>query len=76
MVVAGGIGLAPLRPVVDAVKADPDRFGRLHLCYGAKTPSDRLYIGETFRLRRCQCVDVSETVDRSGDDTYQPGGTR
>jgi len=68
VVVAGGIGLAPLRPVIDAATAAPDRFKRLHLCYGAKTPDDRIYIAETFRYRRCRCVDVAETVDRPDDD--------
>jgi anaerobic sulfite reductase subunit B len=68
VVVAGGIGLAPLRPVIDAVTAAPDRYQRLHLCYGAKTPSDRIFVAETFRYRRCRCVDVAETVDRPDDD--------
>ena len=68
LIVAGGIGLAPLRPVIDAIKSDPGRFGRMHICYGAKTPADRLYIGETMRLRKCRCADVAETVDKPDDD--------
>ncbi len=68
VVVAGGIGLAPLRPVIDAVTMAPGRFGRLHLCYGARTPADRIYVGETFRWRRCRCADVAETVDHPDDD--------
>jgi NAD(P)H-flavin reductase len=68
VIVAGGIGLAPLRPVIDAVQADPGRFGRMHICYGARTPADRLYVGETMRIRRCRCADVAETVDRAEDD--------
>ena len=68
LVVAGGIGLAPLRPVIDAVQSDPGRFGRMHICYGARTPADRLYIGETMRLRKCRCADVAETVDKPDDD--------
>jgi NAD(P)H-flavin reductase/formate hydrogenlyase subunit 6/NADH:ubiquinone oxidoreductase subunit I len=67
LVVAGGIGLAPLRPVIDAVQSDPGGYGRMHICYGAKTPADRLYVGETMRLRRCRCADVAETVDRADD---------
>ncbi len=67
LIVAGGIGLAPLRPIIDAVQADPGRFGRMHICYGAKTPADRIYVPETMRLRRCRCADVAETVDRPDD---------
>jgi NAD(P)H-flavin reductase len=68
LVIAGGIGLAPLRPILDAVQSDPGRYRRLHLCYGARTPSERLYTGETLRLRRCGCADVAETVDRGDAD--------
>ena len=37
-------------------------------CAVAELPPDRLYIGETMRLRRCQCADIAETVDRADDD--------
>ncbi|MFE7607047.1 FAD/NAD(P)-binding protein [Streptomyces celluloflavus] len=46
LVVAGGIGLAPLRPVVHAVLAAPHRFGRLNVLAGARTPHDLLYRDE------------------------------
>ena len=68
VVVAGGIGLAPLRPVIDAVTMAPGQHGRLHLCYGARTPADRIFVGEMFRWRRCRCAEVAETVDHPNDD--------
>ncbi|MEU6379796.1 FAD/NAD(P)-binding protein [Streptomyces sp. NPDC046909] len=43
LVVAGGIGLAPLRPVVLAALAAPHAYGRLNLLAGARTPEDLLY---------------------------------
>jgi NAD(P)H-flavin reductase len=46
VVLAGGIGLAPLRPLVKAVLAAPDRYGRLNLLAGARTPADVLYRDE------------------------------
>ncbi|MFJ3336211.1 FAD/NAD(P)-binding protein [Streptomyces sp. NPDC086766] len=48
LVVAGGIGLAPLRPVVQAVRAAPGAYGRLNLLVGARTPADLIY---AHRLR-------------------------
>lgn len=42
-----GIGLAPLRPLVDTVLADPHAFGRLNVLAGARTPADLLY-GDEF----------------------------
>lgn len=46
LVIAGGIGLAPLRPLVDAVLAEPRAFGRLNVLAGARTPADLLYEDE------------------------------
>ncbi|MER6688992.1 FAD/NAD(P)-binding protein [Streptomyces minutiscleroticus] len=43
LVVAGGIGLAPLRPVVLAALAEPRRYGRLNLLVGARTADDLVY---------------------------------
>ena len=38
ILVAGGIGMAPLRPVVEYVRKNRDRFRDVFLLYGAKTP--------------------------------------
>ncbi|MDF3299127.1 FAD/NAD(P)-binding protein [Streptomyces tropicalis] len=43
LVVAGGIGLAPLLPVVDAARAAPHAYGRLNLLVGARAPADLLH---------------------------------
>ncbi|MFF3886017.1 FAD/NAD(P)-binding protein [Streptomyces sp. NPDC001914] len=43
LVIAGGIGLAPLRPLVDTVLADLHAYGRLNVLAGARTPADLLY---------------------------------
>ncbi len=63
VIVAGGIGIAPLRPVIHAVVADRSRYGRLVLLIGARTPADLLY---TEELRRWgdEGVEVGVTVDR------------
>jgi NAD(P)H-flavin reductase len=43
ILVAGGIGMAPLRPVVEYVRKNRDRFRDVFLLYGAKTSDDLLY---------------------------------
>ncbi len=68
IVVTGGIGLAPLRPLVDAVLADRDHFGMVRLMYGARTPGDRLFVDELSALTARQDLDVGQTVDRAGPD--------
>ena len=64
VIVAGGIGLAPLRPVVLTALADRSRYGRIVLLAGARTPGDLLYAGELERWRR-DGVEVAVTVDRA-----------
>lgn len=63
VVVAGGLGLAPLRPVVYGLIAHRRRFGRVTLVVGARTPADLLYTREYEAWRACG-VDVWVTVDQ------------
>jgi anaerobic sulfite reductase subunit B len=46
VVVAGGIGLAPLRPVLLHALDRRAEYGEVVLLYGARTPSDLLYRSE------------------------------
>lgn len=62
VVVAGGLGMAPLRPVVQAVLAERRRYGRLDLLYGARTPHDLLFARELERWRRSD-LRLGVTVD-------------
>jgi NAD(P)H-flavin reductase/NAD-dependent dihydropyrimidine dehydrogenase PreA subunit len=67
VVVAGGIGLAPLRPLIDAIRRDRDRFGSVLIAYGARTPADRLYADE-LGAWAAEGLEVLEIVDRAGPD--------
>lgn len=46
LIVAGGVGLAPLRPVVLGALGERDRFGRIVLIVGARTPAGFLFRAE------------------------------
>jgi len=70
VIIAGGIGLAPLRPVVYALLADRGRFGRIVLLYGTRTPGDLLYRDELSRWRGRFDLEVEVTVD-TGDDSWR-----
>jgi NAD(P)H-flavin reductase len=63
VVVAGGIGLAPLRPVLYHVLVNRKRYGRVVLLYGARTPDDLLYARELEQWRGRFDLDVQVTVD-------------
>ena len=60
--VAGGIGLAPLRPALLEVIAHRQRFGRVVVLYGTRSPADVLYTAE-LDVWRAADVEVAVTVD-------------
>ena len=63
LVVGGGIGLAPLRPVVHQVLAERERFGQVAVLAGARTPSDVLYQEELTEWREGAGLQVEVTID-------------
>lgn len=64
VIVAGGLGLAPLRPVVHAILADRDAYGAVSLVTGARTAEELLFRTEVDRWWRDGVIRVRTTVDR------------
>lgn len=65
VIVAGGIGLAPLRPALYDLLAHRKRYGRVVLLYGTRTPADILFKRELKGWRSHFDLEVYITVDRS-----------
>lgn len=65
LIVAGGIGLAPLRPVIYEILANRARYGRVIVLYGTRTPDDLLYRRELEQWRSRLDMEVQVTVDRA-----------
>jgi NAD(P)H-flavin reductase len=63
VLVAGGIGLAPLRPALRELVAHRDRFHRAVLLYGARTPEDILFTDELRTWALDHGIVVEVTVD-------------
>lgn len=70
LVVAGGLGLAPLRPAIYRLLAQRRRYGRVTLLYGTRSPDDILFRRELERWRRRLDVDVQVTVDHAVGDWH------
>ncbi len=64
-VVAGGIGLAPLRGAVREMAENPKLYPSVRLLYGARTPGDILYPDELQRWGNHLHMKVQVTVDRA-----------
>ncbi len=63
VIVAGGVGLAPLRPVVHAALAQRDRYGRVILIAGVRAQGEFLYAAELAGWQRNPAIELHRTVD-------------
>jgi len=63
VIVAGGVGLAPLRPAVHRILARREKYGRIALLYGSRTPGDLLYVHDLKQWRGRMDLEVEVTVD-------------
>ena len=67
VIVAGGIGLAPLRPAMYRILAERAHYNKVVLLYGARSPTDVLYKRLLEQWRAHFDLDVFVTVDRATD---------
>ncbi len=65
LIIGGGIGIAPLRPAIEYIIANRNRFGDVTLLYGARTPRDIVYKRELEEWG--EYIDVRLTVDVGGE---------
>ena len=66
IIVAGGIGLAPLRPLIYHVLRNREEYGRLVVLYGTRSPRELLYRKELTAWARNRETQVLVTVDYGG----------
>ena len=64
LIVAGGIGLAPLRPALYQLMKNREKYRKIVLLYGARAPEDILYRHELERWRGKFDLEIQVTVDR------------
>ena len=70
VIVAGGLGLAPLRPAIYHILANRDRYGRVVILFGSRNPNDMLYRHELEQWRQRLDVDIEVTVDHADADWH------
>jgi len=67
LIVAGGLGLAPVRSLIQYILDERPRFGEFHLLYGARGPTELLFRDDLTRWREpplSNAVNFHLTVDR------------
>jgi NAD(P)H-flavin reductase len=70
VIVGGGIGLAPLRPVIDAILRERHRYRALYVYLGARTPRDRMFVEEVQAIAGRTDLEIAEIVDRAGPEWF------
>ena len=65
--VAGGLGLAPCRSFIQAALDQRDKFNRVTILYGARTPADRLFKKDLDAWAGREDCEFLATVDRPDD---------
>jgi NAD(P)H-flavin reductase len=68
VIVAGGLGLAPLRPAIYDVLANRGRYGRVVILFGSRNPKELLYRRELEQWRKRLDVEIEVTVDHADAD--------
>ena len=64
----GGLGLAPLRSLINQVLDERGNFGRVIILYGARHPSELLFTDELAEWQARDDIELHLTVDRADDD--------
>ncbi len=70
VLVAGGLGLAPLRSLIQPIVADADRFGRVTIISGCRTPAEELYADESRSWADAPNIDVIRMVDDTAHQSW------
>lgn len=64
----GGLGLAPMRSMINQVLDERENFGRVIILYGARNPSELLFSDELKEWKNRQDVELHLTVDHPDEN--------
>jgi NAD(P)H-flavin reductase len=70
--IGGGIGYVPLRSLINQVIKTPDKYEKISILFGCKSPAERLYVNELADLAQMGGkIEFMETVDRSDNNGWK-----
>jgi sulfhydrogenase subunit gamma (sulfur reductase) len=68
IIVAGGIGLIPLRSVIMYALHNRSRYGKIQVFYGSRTPKDLMYVENLKEWQSDKGFECYLTVDRADEE--------
>ena len=66
LIIAGGLGVAPVRPIIEEILANRSTYGRVAFLVGARSPQDLLYRQQLDDWVRSSDIHMDMTVDAAG----------
>ncbi len=67
VIVGGGCGFAPIRSLLYNLMAEKEKFKKVTVCYGAKTPEECIYKPFVEQLRKTERFEVYRSVDKADE---------
>ncbi len=74
LILGGGVGMAPLRSFLLTLLEQPDKFKRIVLCYGARSPQDIVYKSQFKEWMEDKNLEVYRSVDKADHNWKETEG--
>ena len=74
IIVAGGLGVIPLRSILYYVLDNRDMFNRVFFLYGTRSPKEFLFKNEFFQIKEREDIECLYTVDKPDDEWTEDVG--
>ena len=65
IIMAGGVGLCPLRPLIERILSQRDRFGEVNILYGARAPGNIIFHNDIISWQSDPTINFRITVDHA-----------
>ncbi|MCK5582991.1 MAG: FAD/NAD(P)-binding protein [Elusimicrobiales bacterium] len=69
--IAGGLGIVPLRSMINYAMDNRDKYGKIDIALGCRTPKDILFKEEIERWENMKDINFSYTVDKCEDPNWK-----
>lgn len=73
LVLGGGVGFAPLRSLLYTLFGQIDKFKKLTLCYGSRSPEDVVYKYHFDEWKKIKGFEILKSVDKCPENTKWDG---
>ncbi|MDD5687771.1 MAG: FAD/NAD(P)-binding protein [Elusimicrobia bacterium] len=71
LILGGGVGMAPLRSFLLTLVKQIDKFKKVTLCYGSKSPEDIIYKSEFEDWKKIKKLDILRSVDKCPEGVWK-----